>query len=418
MPETSIGRLAAGVALVASGLVGACSDGPSGPRLGAAAAVEATAGSGQTALVGTAVAVAPAVLVRGRDDAPLEGVRVRFEVAGGGGSVAQTLAVTGPDGVASAGRWTLGSTAGVNELRAQVGTLAPVVFTATAYTPSGSPSTATGAYDIDVRYIGTASTRQRQAVASAVARWRSAITADLPGIPLRSDAGACFEGQPAIAETVDDLLLYVDFQEIDGAGSILGVAGPCYVRSDSNLPIVGHLQLDAADLRQMESRGTLDDVVLHEMGHILGIGTLWQAAGVVSGTGTQDPYFTGRAGVDAYRTLGGGGAGIPVENSGGEGTRDGHWRETVFGNELMTGYIGSTPNPLSAMTIASLQDLGYGATLAAANGYTLGATTSSSRSAIDLRGAERLRRPSHRVDRDGRVHPWDNGNGNGPIRKQ
>lgn len=418
MPETSIRRLAAGVSLVAVGILAACNDGPSGPRLGTAAAIEAAAGSGQTALVGTAVEVAPAVVVLGRDEAPVEGVRVRFAVTGGGGSIAQALAVTGPDGIASAGRWTLGSAAGVNELRAQVGTLEPVVFTATAYTPTSPPSGATGAYDIQVRYIGTASTRQREAVARAVARWRSVITADLPDIPLRSDAGACFDGQPAIAETVDDLLLYVDFQEIDGAGRILGVAGPCYVRSDSNLPIIGHLQLDAADLRQMESRGTLDDVVLHEMGHILGIGTLWEAAAVVSGAGTQDPYFTGRAGVDAYRVLGGGGAGVPIENSGGEGTRDGHWRETVFGNELMTGYIGGAPNPLSAMTIASLQDLGYGASLAAANGYTLGATTSSSRDAIDMRGAERLRRPSHRVDRDGRVHPWDNGNGNGPIRKQ
>jgi glutamine synthetase len=28
-------------------------------------------------------------------------------------------------------------------------------------------------------------------------------------------------------------------------------------------------------------------------------------------------------------------AGVPVENSGGPGTRDGHWRESVFSNELM-----------------------------------------------------------------------------------
>jgi hypothetical protein len=29
---------------------------------------------------------------------------------------------------------------------------------------------------------------------------------------------------------------------------------------------------------------------------------------------------------------------VPVENSGGSGTRDAHWRESEFGNEVMTGY--------------------------------------------------------------------------------
>jgi hypothetical protein len=48
-----------------------------------------------------------------------------------------------------------------------------------------------------------------------------------------------------------------------------------------------------------------------------------------------------------------------VENTGGAGTRDGHWRESVFGNELMTGFYNSGPNPLSAVSAASLRDLGY-----------------------------------------------------------
>jgi hypothetical protein len=50
---------------------------------------------------------------------------------------------------------------------------------------------------------------------------------------------------------------------------------------------------------------------------------------------------------------------LPVENKGGQGTRNSHWRETVFGNELMTGFLSGTTQPLSRMTIASLADLGY-----------------------------------------------------------
>src|SRR5258708_39129929 len=36
-----------------------------------------------------------------------------------------------------------------------------------------------------------------------------------------------------------------------------------------------------------------------------------------------------------------------------------HFRESVFGNEVMTGYLNNGANPLSRVTIASLADLGY-----------------------------------------------------------
>ena len=45
--------------------------------------------------------------------------------------------------------------------------------------------------------------------------------------------------------------------------------------------------------------------------------------------------------------------------SDGSGTAGVHWSEAVFGNELMTGYISGTPDPLSSLTIAALRDLGY-----------------------------------------------------------
>ena len=50
---------------------------------------------------------------------------------------------------------------------------------------------------------------------------------------------------------------------------------------------------------------------------------------------------------------------VPVENLGGPGTADGHWRESIMGGELMTGYISFIGNPLSTITVGSLSDLGY-----------------------------------------------------------
>jgi hypothetical protein len=326
---------------------------------------------------------------------------VTFAVTQGGGTVQRTNATTNLDGIASAGLWTLGPSPGTNEVIAQVGVLPPVHFTATATTPPAS----TGAFDIVVRYVSATTTRQREAVDAAVLRWRTVIQNDLPNIPVNAPAGACFSRQPALNEMVDDLLLLIDFAAIDGVGKTLGEAGPCYIRTGSSLPVLGYLKLDSGDLDFMERTGTLDDVVLHEIGHVLGIGTLWDNKQLIVGSETDDPQFTGTAAIDEYRALGGVAAGVPLENTGGTGTRLGHWRESVFTTELMTGWVGQGSNPLSAMTIASLQDIGYGASLAAASSYTLGGGESRSLAAVDMAQRERLARPRYRIDRRGQIAP-------------
>lgn len=380
------------------GLAACDSGGPTGTDAPRAASVEAYAGvQAQTADAGALVAVAPAVLVRDAAGSPLGGAMVTWSVTRGGGGLERASSQTDTRGIATPGTWRLGDP-GENEVQARVGSQPPVVFRATATAPQ--------AFSIAVREVGTMTPRQRQALQSAVARWESVMTADLPDVPLQSAAGSCFPGQPAFNALVDDLVLFVEFVEIDGAGNVLGEAGPCYVRSESRLPIMGYLKLDVADLARLEQTGTLDDVVLHEIGHVLGIGTLWSYKGLLQGAGTEDPRFIGSQAVQAYRSLGGLEAGIAVENNGGAGTRDGHWRESVFGNELMTGWVGSVPNPLSAMTIASLQDLGYGATSLRASQYTLGATFGRAvAEGVDLRGRERVKKPKYKVDREGRRSP-------------
>ena len=50
---------------------------------------------------------------------------------------------------------------------------------------------------------------------------------------------------------------------------------------------------------------------------------------------------------------------------GGEGTADAHWRESVFGNELMTGFVEASTNALSRVSVASMADLGYAVNLEA-----------------------------------------------------
>ena len=63
---------------------------------------------------------------------------------------------------------------------------------------------------------------------------------------------------------------------------------------------------------------------------------------------------------------------VPVDNTGGAGTRDAHWRESIFTSELMTGYVGPGAHlPLSRLTVASLADLGYQVNMEAADPFQI-----------------------------------------------
>jgi trimeric autotransporter adhesin len=125
------------------------------------------------------------------------------------------------------------------------------------------------------------------------------------------------------------------------------------------------MTFDEADMANMEANGTLTPVILHEMGHVLGIGTNWGSLlqNPAPAPDVGDPTFVG---VNAQWTFpflgtGYGGAIVPVENCCGSGTRNAHWRESILVRELMTGFItgGGGINPISPLTSASLLDQGY-----------------------------------------------------------
>ena len=54
----------------------------------------------------------------------------------------------------------------------------------------------------------------------------------------------------------------------DPAGS-----DPAERRSGSQLPVRGIMEFDSADLAALEASGQFENVILHEMGHVLGCGT-------------------------------------------------------------------------------------------------------------------------------------------------
>ncbi|MEW5928542.1 MAG: invasin domain 3-containing protein [Gemmatimonadota bacterium] len=114
----------------AAGLAGATSSAIT-VTPGPAASLAVSAGDGQTATAGSAVATAPSVLVRDVSNNPVPGVSVTFAVASGGGSVTGGTATTDAGGIVTVGSWTLGTAAGANTLTASSGGLTPATFTAT-----------------------------------------------------------------------------------------------------------------------------------------------------------------------------------------------------------------------------------------------------------------------------------------------
>jgi subtilisin-like proprotein convertase family protein len=215
-------------------------------------------------------------------------------------------------------------------------------------------------FTINVRFLGGLTPTQQAVFEVAAGRWSEIITGDLPPLPVD---GA----------QIDDILIDAQGITIDGPSGILGQAGPTRLRSGSGLPATGIMQFDIGDLAELEANGGLLNVIIHEMGHVLGIGTLWRSQNLLVGAGSPNPTFVGMNAMGEFAELLGSAAPtpVPVANTGGQGTRDGHWREAVFGSELMTGFLNPAFNPISRLTIASLDDLGYTVNYAAADPYIL-----------------------------------------------
>lgn len=134
-------------------------------------------------------------------------------------------------------------------------------------------------------------------------------------------------------------------------------------------------------------RNYIDELLAHEVGHVLGVGTLWVSNGVYT---TNTFQYTGAHGVAAYQAeFNQAVAYAPVENAGNPGTPNAHWDQLMRsspqegnpsdpfsldprvgvvdqygrdrGLELMTGAIDPDYGEpfVSRFTVQSMRDLGY-----------------------------------------------------------
>lgn len=335
----------------------------------APAALQIVDGDSQTGDAGAPLPVAPRATVVDRFGNATPRQNVTFLVTAGGGSLTGAATVaTDTDGVAVGPTWVLGKRNVAQTMSATVGGL--------AQTLSASIHTE---FPITLRFIGTTTDAQKAVFLSAAERVTAAVIRGGPPVtalafPLATECD--LTGFAPISETIPGIIIYAGIGPIDGVGNIVAESGPCAFRSSLFLfmPAIAVIQFDEADLATLTSVGSLEDVATHEMFHALGYGLLWSTLALETGSPNADPRYigsNGRSGCAMITTPATCAPSVPLENTGGPGTAAAHWRETVFANELMTGYLNPGANPLSVMSIASMSDLGYAVSLTAADPFSL-----------------------------------------------
>ena len=173
------------IAVVGVMLVGSCSSGGTTSTQ----TMSKSAGDGQTAAAGAAVAIRPAIKIVDQTGAAVSGISVTFAIASGGGSITGAATLTGADGIATVGSWTLGFTAGANTLTASAQggvTGSPVTFTATASAANVATAMTKQGGDAQSATVGTAvavapSVKLVNASGAAVAGVAVAFTASTGG---------------------------------------------------------------------------------------------------------------------------------------------------------------------------------------------------------------------------------------------
>jgi hypothetical protein len=182
-----------------------------------------------------------------------------------------------------------------------------------------------------------------------------------------------------LSEQIDGVIIFASIDSIDGPKKILASSGPCYIRNSASgldyRTSIGIMKFDSADINSLAANGNLQEVITHEMMHVVGFGSFWDSTAMklLINYGPNVSYI-GAGGIAGCKAIGGLATcanSVPVEGdtAAGKGTIDSHWRESTFGNELMTGFLNRGTNPLSVMTIRSLEDLNYTVDPAAADGY-------------------------------------------------
>ena len=153
------------------------------------------------------------------------------------------------------------------------------------------------------------STDQKAAFQQAANRWEEVITGDLRDVNFTlnpyNEWNDTVNARITVMDVVDDLRIFVRIKKLEEG--IAGRGGPFQIRTENNLPILGAIAIDRDELNS--DSDSFYSLVLHEMGHCLGFGTIWDDLGLLNDPSTDnplaDPHFSGFMARVWFNVLGG-----------------------------------------------------------------------------------------------------------------
>ena len=223
-------------------------------------------------------------------------------------------------------------------------------------------------FNIELVFGPGFSERHREVARQAADRWEEIVVGDLSDVPLEGYLPPCGTNEgPGIAGVIDDLVILMNRHD----NYYLSLASDCGVRAETGLQFWSSTTYARRYFEpEFDRWHSFYRVVLHEIGHALGIGfNKWSA--MKRTEPPDDVYFPGPLAIQAFNAAGGlhhDGRKVPVENSGRIGSYV-HWRYSVFGGELMSTHGGSSL--ISAITVQALADVGHVVDVTKADPYTL-----------------------------------------------
>mmetsp|Transcript_15830 Transcript_15830/g.25697 ORF Transcript_15830/g.25697 Transcript_15830/m.25697 type:complete len:397 (+) Transcript_15830:78-1268(+) len=157
----------------------------------------------------------------------------------------------------------------------------------------------------------------------------------------------------AAGTQISGLLVLVQFIETQSRSLATTEICAFSKQGDTYFPRIGLITMDVSKSREWVMQ-VLDNVMEHEVGHLLGLGILWERYGLV-----QNGAYIGSGGLYGYERVGAsiGVESVPTQRSLSSNTH--HWDDNVLGGELMTGRMNGKFHPLSAVTLNALTDIGY-----------------------------------------------------------
>ena len=214
-------------------------------------------------------------------------------------------------------------------------------------------------FNIDLVFLGDFTEEEREICYHITNRWEAVIQTEFTDYTFSEAwSGTCGDQSINIlgGEQIDDLRIYITKSNNDHSSG-----GPIALRS-SSLPLLGCIGFAPNNSNSLQ---VLAEVGLHEIGHVLGIGTVWFYSEMLREL-DGDAHFAGPQAIAAFDQAGGTyyqGAKVPTD------PYRTHWHNSILSGELMASSGGNIA--LSAITLQALSDLGYSVDLSAADPYVL-----------------------------------------------